>query len=500
MKYILTLDAGTTSVRAILFDKEKFKIYKAEKEPFKQYFPKQAWVEHDADEIWKKIKNCVLKVCDGVDPAEIYGLGISNQRETTVAWDRLTGEPLAKAIVWQCRRTSKVCESLKKSAKCRTIHKKTGLIPDAYFSATKMRWLIENNNEVKKALDENRLCFGTVESFLVFKLTNGKSFVTDVTNASRTMLFNISTLKWDSDLLKLFGIPLSVLPKVVDNDEVVGESDILGKKVLVAGLIGDQQSSLFGQGCFEKGMAKNTYGTGCFMLLNTGNEPIWSKNGLLTTVAFKVKNRVCYALEGSVFNAGSSVDWAIQKLGIAQDATELTDLAMSLPDNENVYLVPAFTGLGTPYWDMDARGMITGITRATDKRHIARAVLESMAFSTFDVLSAMQKEMKNGIKELHVDGGGSQNDFLMQFQCDLLQTKLKKYNMESTCMGVIFMTGLATGAYKNISEIKEKIVPSSDFSPMKIKNEMSPLLSGWHDAVKRCLTKKALKIKNKKGN
>ncbi|NCB48186.1 MAG: glycerol kinase [Clostridia bacterium] len=489
MKYILTIDAGTTSVRAILFDKEKGNIFKVEKEPFKQYFPRQAWVEHDANEIWQKIKKCILKVCDGVDTAEIFGVGISNQRETTVAWDKTTGEPLAKAIVWQCRRTSKICEGLKNSSKCNAIHKKTGLIPDAYFSATKMRWLIENNQEVKNALEEERLCFGTVESFLVFKLTNGKSFVTDVTNASRTMLFNILTLDWDNDLMKLFGIPFSTLPKVVSNDEIVGETDILGKPIKVAGLIGDQQSSLFGQGCFEKGMAKNTYGTGCFMLLNTGDMPIWSKNGLLTTVAFKVKNKVCYALEGSVFNAGSVVDWAVQNLGIATDANELTDLATSLTDNENVYLIPAFTGLGTPYWDMDARGMITGITRATDKRHIARAVLESMAFSTFNVLNAMKKEVKTEIKELHVDGGGSQNDFLMQFQCDLLQTKLKKYNLESTCMGIIFMTGLATGAYKNISELKKEVVSKRNFMPERTEKEMATFISGWHNALKRSLTK-----------
>lgn len=489
MKYILTLDAGTTSVRAILFDKEKGEIYKAEKEPFKQYFPKPAWVEHDGEEIWEKIKKCVLKVCEGVDPADIFGVGISNQRETTIAWDKTTGKSLAKAIVWQCRRTSKVCEELKNSTSCKTIHKKTGLIPDAYFSATKMKWLIDNNSEVKKALEENKLCLGTVESFLVYKLTNGKSFVTDATNASRTMLFNITTLKWDRDLLKLFDIPLSVLPRVVDNDEIVGESDLLGKPIKVAGLIGDQQSSLFGQGCFEKGMAKNTYGTGCFMLLNTGEKPIWSRNGLLTTVAFKVKNRICYALEGSVFNSGSVVDWAIQNLGIAKDAVELTELAKSVSDNENVYLIPAFTGLGTPYWDMDARGMITGITRATDKRHIARAVIESMAFSTFDVLRVMQKEVKNKILELHVDGGGSQNDFLMQFQCDLLQTKLKKYNLESTCMGVIFMTGLATGAYKNICEIKKEVNSIVNFSPKKDKNDIVPLIYGWHNAVRKCLTK-----------
>jgi glycerol kinase len=489
MKYILTLDAGTTSVRAILFDKQTGKFFRVEKEPFKQYFPKPAWVEHDAQEIWDKIKTCILKVCDGVNPDDIYGVGISNQRETTIAWDKITGEPLAHAIVWQCRRTSKVCEKLKKCKMAPVIHKKTGLIPDSYFSATKMRWLIDNNQNVKQALDEHRLCLGTVESFLVFKLTDGRSFVTDATNASRTMLYNINTLCWDDELLKFFEIPKEVLPKVVNNDDVVGETNILGKPVKVAGLIGDQQSSLFGQGCFEKFTAKNTYGTGCFMLLNTGDKPVWSKNGLLTTVAFKTRNRMCYALEGSVFNAGSVVDWAIQNLNIAGSPAALTKLAVKLDDNEGVYLVPAFTGLGTPYWDMDARGMITGITRATDKRHIARAVLESMAYSTFDVLEAMEKETKNKIAELHVDGGGSQNDFLMQFQSDLLQTQLERYNLESTCMGVIFMTGLATGAYKNMAEIEHSFKPLCVFVPQKSADKMQPLIDGWHTAVERSLTK-----------
>lgn len=488
MKYILTLDAGTTSVRAILFNKSG-KLLKVEKQPFHQHFPQNAYVEHDAEEIWQKLIFCIKKVCEGINPAEIYGIGITNQRETVVAWNKQNGTPLANAIVWQCRRTSKECEKLKRSKMGKIIHKKTGLIPDAYFSATKMKWLIDNNPEVKSALKENRLCLGTIESYLVFRLTDGASFVTDVTNASRTMLFNIKTLAWDADLLKFFKIPLAVLPKVVNNDASVGTTAILGQNVPIAGLFGDQQSSLFGQGCFTRGMAKNTYGTGCFMLLNTGKTPIWSKHALLTTVAYKTKHTTCYALEGSVFNAGSVVDWAIDNLFLAKTPAELTALATSINSSENVHLVPAFTGLGTPYWDMEARGIITGLTRATDRRHLARAILESMAFSTFDVLVAMQKETKNAIKELHVDGGGSQNDFLMQFQCDLLQTKLKRYNLESTCLGTFFMTALATGAFKDMSHLKSQSQPLCTFSPQKEEKEIKELTKNWHIAVRRSLTK-----------
>ena len=490
MKYILTIDAGTTSVRAILYDKEKEKFFKVEKQPFKQFFPKPAWVEHSPNEIWQKIRNCILKVCEGIDPKDIYGIGITNQRETTVAWDKFTGEPLYNAIVWQCRRTSKVCEKLKKSSKAKLIHNKTGLIPDAYFSATKMRWLIDNVKAVSDALKEDRLCLGTIESFLVFKLTNGRSFVSDVTNACRTMLFNITTLDWDNDLLKLFDIPRKVLPNIVSNDEIVGTTDLLGQEVVVAGLIGDQQSSLFGQGCFDKKMAKNTYGTGCFMLVNTSSDKVKSRHGLLTTVAYKVGKRVCYALDGSVFNAGSVVDWAIDNLSIATSPQELTEFATQLDDNEGVYLVPAFTGLGTPYWDMGARATITGLTRASDKRHISRAVLESMAYSTNDVLKTVEKEGKLKIRELRVDGGASQNDFLMQFQANVSNTTLKKCNMESTCMGAIYMTGLATKAYESLREIKSLIEPIKTYVPNISVDEMKPYLNGWHSAVKKCLRKK----------
>ena len=487
MKYILTIDAGTTSVRALLYDKQKEEIVKIEQEPFRQYFPKPAWVEHDAEEIWEKVKQCLVRVTRDIKASEIIGVGITNQRETTIAWDKHTGKPLHNAIVWQCRRTARYCEKLKNSRKAKIIQNKTGLVPDAYFSATKIKWLIDNVKEVRQALVDNRLCFGTIESFLVYKLTNGKSFVTDITNASRTMLFNIQTCKWDEDLLKMFSVPKNTLPRVVSNDEIVGTTSLFGGQTVIAGLIGDQQSSLFGQGCFEKGMAKNTYGTGCFMLINTADDRIKSKKGLLTTIGYKLKGEVHYALEGSVFNAGSVVDWAIQNLGIAKDPNELTELATSVKGNEGVYLVPAFTGLGTPYWDMDARGLITGITRGTDKRHIARAVLESMAYSTLDVLKVASREGKFKIKELHIDGGASKNQFLMQFQADILGITLKEYNYESTCLGAVFMTGLATNVYKNISEIKKLLIERKRYIPGLSILEIKPLLRGWKRAIKKSL-------------
>lgn len=489
MKYILTIDAGTTSIRALLFDVKKNIIAKVEKQHFKQYFPKPAWVEHDAEEIWNKIVECVKKVCKGIPASEIYGIGITNQRETVVCWDKLSGQTLSHAIVWQCRRTAKECEKLKKSPMANVIKEKTGLLPDAYFSATKIKWLMENVPEVGRACREHRLCVGTIESYLVFKLTGGKSFVSDVTNACRTMLFNIHTMDWDDELVEFFGVPREVLPKVVANDKIVGKTTLFGGEIPVAGLIGDQQGSLFGQGCFEKGMVKNTFGTGCFMLFNTGKEILESKTGLLSTVGYKIKGKVCYALEGSVFNSGSTVDWAIDNLGVAKNPTELTTLATSIEDNEGVYLVPAFTGLGTPYWDMEARATISGITRGTDKRHIARSVLESMAYSCYDVLNSMEQETGIKIKELHVDGGGSVNDFLMQFVCDLVQTRLVTSNMESTCMGAMFMTGLATGAYETLGEIKSLLSSQKTFTPQKTFDEMKPLLDEWHRAVKMTINR-----------
>lgn len=493
MKYILTIDEGTTSVRAVLYNTQKESFEKISKQPFKQYFPKPGWVEHNAEEIWQKVKSCLQEVCTGINPKDIYGIGITNQRETVVAWDAKTGKPLTKAIVWQCRRTANYCQKLKKQKIAKQIQNKTGLLIDSYFSATKIKWLLENSKPVKDALKQNTLKVGTIESFLVYRLTNGQNFVTDVTNASRTMLFNVKTLSWDEELLKFFNIPKDILPQVVNNDDVVGQTTILGFPIKVAGLIGDQQSSLFGQGCFDEGSSKNTYGTGCFMLLNIGKNFVKSKKGLLTTIGFKTKEKFCYALEGSVFNAGSTVDWAINNLGLVKDPQELTKLAYQVESSDGVYLVPAFTGLGTPHWDMNARAIICGLTRGTTKQHLSRAVLESMAFSTYDVLATMQKETKNKIKELRVDGGASVNTNLMQFQSDLLQTKLCKSNAESTCLGAVYMTGLATGAYKNIGDVKQKIKTEKTFTPQKTQEEINHLILGWKTAIKRCLRKEVKK-------
>ena len=490
MKYILTIDEGTTSVRAILYNAQTNVFERIEQKSFKQIFPHPAWVEHDAEEIWQKTKECLTKVCEGINPNDILGIGITNQRETVVAFEKSTGKPLANAIVWQCRRTAKEVEKLKKMGFSKKIYNKTGLIADAYFSATKIKWLIDNNQNVKNALLNNNLLVGTIETFLVYKLTEGKSFVTDVTNASRTMLFNIHSLAWDDELLKIFNLPKNILAKVVNNDEIVGETNLLlNSSIKIAGLIGDQQGSLFGQGCFEKNSSKNTYGTGCFMLLNTGKNIVKSKHGLLTTIGFKIKNKLCYALEGSVFNAGSTISWAIDNLNIATNPKELTSLAYLVESSDGVYLVPAFTGLGTPYWDMNARAILCGLTRGTDKRHIARAVLESVAFSTYDVLQTMEKDTKQKIKELHVDGGISENENLMQFQSDILQTTLKKYNKESTCLGAVFMTGLATGYYKDLQDLFKILKPIKQYKPKQTKTSVENNIKNWKIAVKKCLLK-----------
>lgn len=491
MRYIITIDEGTTSLRVVLYDVKKNCIANIERRKFKQIFPKPSWVEHDAEEIYQKTLECFDAILKTIKIEEVYGIGITNQRETVVAWDKTTGRPLHNAIVWQCKRTKKFCEKLRKGKYGKYIYKSTGLIPDAYFSASKIKWLIDNVDGVKRELQNKNLCVGTIESFLVYRLTKGKHFVTDVTNASRTMLFNINTLCWDEKLLDIFNIPIEILPTIVNNDQVVGDAEVFDKPIKIAGLIGDQQSSLFGQGCFEEGMAKNTYGTGCFMLLNTGNKPLKSKFGLLTTVGFKTKDMVCYALEGSVFNAGSVVNWAIDNLNIAKDTNELTNLAYQIDSNDGVYLVPAFSGIGTPYWDMDARGIICGLTRGCDKRHIARAVLESMAYSSYDVLVAMQRDAHGRIIELNVDGGASKNEKLMQFQSDILGVKINKQNDESTCLGAVFMTGLATGAYKDIFEIRKCIKVEKEYLPNKnLLVEVKNNLLGWNKAVKRSLTEK----------
>lgn len=490
MRYIVALDEGTTSVRAVLFDTKTNSIAKIEKKKFAQIFPKSGWVEHDANVIWKKQKDALLTLTHDIDPKEIYGLCITNQRETVVAWNKKTGKPICNAIVWQCRRTANLCKKLAKDkALCKKIKQKTGLLPDAYFSGTKIKWILDNVPMAKKLLAEENLLVGTIDSYLIYRLTNGKVHATDATNASRTMLFNINTLEWDDELLELFGIPKSILPKVLNSSDDFGTTDILGYPIKITGVAGDQQASLFGQGCFEKGDIKNTYGTGCFILLNIGDEPIISNKGLLTTIACSPKGQRAYAIEGSVFNAGSTLDWFLKEFRVVRNHERINAQIAKVGDNGGVYLVPAFTGIGAPYWDMDARAIITGLSRGSNLSHICRAVYESMAYSTYDVMELLTKESSIPTNELKADGGVSANDFMMQFQADLLNKPVTRSNKESTCLGVIYLCGLATGVYKNLDDIKKVIKSNGEFRPTKNRKEVKKNLKGWKKAVRQCLKK-----------
>lgn len=490
MRYIVALDEGTTSVRAVLFDTLTNSIAKIEKKKFAQIFPKSGWVEHDANVIWKKQKDALVTLTKDIDPKDIYGLCITNQRETVVAWDKRTGKPICNAIVWQCRRTAKLCKQLAKDkALCKKIKQKTGLLPDAYFSGTKIKWILENIPTAKQLLAENNLLVGTIDSYLIYKLTNGKVHATDMTNASRTMLYNINTLEWDEELLELFGIPKSILPKVLNSSDNFGTTDILGYPIQITGVAGDQQASLFGQGCFEKGDIKNTYGTGCFILLNTGNTPVISNKGLITTIACSPKGKISYAIEGSIFNAGSTLDWFLKEFRVVRNHEKINAQITKVGDNGGVYLVPAFTGLGAPYWDMDARAIITGLSRGTNLSHICRSVYESMAYSTYDALKLISKESNIKPNELKADGGVSSNDFMMQFQSDILGKPVIRSNKESTCLGVIYLCGLATGVYKNLEEVKNVIKSNAEFTPHMDKKDVSKNLRGWKKAVRQCLKK-----------
>jgi len=484
LKYIIALDAGTTSIRAVLYDTKLHQIVKKVQHGFKQYFPKSGWVEHDAEEIWKVTKKVLNKCCEGVDEKNIYGLGISTQRETVVAWDKNTGTPIERAIVWQCRRTADFCNKLRENPFSKTIKEKTGLLPDAYFSASKIKWLIDNSKNVKKLLKENNLCIGTIDSYLIYRLTNGKKFVSDITNASRTMLLNINTGNWDDELLEFFNIPKSVLPEVISNSEIIAKTETLKTNLTIASVAGDQQASLFGQGCFDKGMTKNTYGTGCFILMNTGKTPKFCDNGLLTTVGYKIKGETVYAIEGSVFNAGSAIDWLCKTLKVCPGVKKINEYATKVSSTNGVYIVPAFTGLGAPYWSMEARGTIVGLTRDTNKYHLSRAVLESLAYSTNDVLELMEQSSGVKIKDIHVDGGATNNEFLLQFQANLLKTTISKLPTESTCLGVIYLAGLATGAFENLNEIKNLIKPVLLVEPNK-KTIITK--EGWQKAIRQCL-------------
>lgn len=476
-KYIVGIDEGTTNARAVLYDVKKKEIIKQESRNFKQFYPNPGWVEHDAEEIYKAVESCLNTVLEGLSAEEIYGIGITNQRESVVAWNKKTGKPAQKSIVWQCRRTEKFCESLSPKLK-KIIKKKTGLIVDAYFSASKMKWMLENSEKVRTLNSENNLCFGTIDSFLLFKLTNGKVFATDITNASRTMLFNINTLSWDSELLKVFGIKLESLPKVVSNSEILGMAKTAIGEIPIASMIGDQQSALFGQGCFNEGMAKDTFGTGCFLLKNFGAKPPFSKK-LLTDIAWKIGDNTTYALEGSVFNAGSAITWLVENIGVISSPKETNDIDKKAPTNLGVYFIPAFTGLGAPHWRGEVRGSITGLTRGTNKYHIVRACLESMVYSSQDILNEMGE-----ISELRCDGGVTNSDFLLQFLADLSRIKVtRQKSVEATVLGAIYLAGLATGAFKNLEEISGLIKPAKTFLPKMHPDRMQEYYDGWKNAL-----------------
>ena len=491
-EYILALDQGTSSSRAILFDRMGQPKAASQKE-FTQIFPKPGWVEHNPKEIWSSQASVIAEAisAEGINGSNIAAIGITNQRETTIVWDAETGEPVYNAIVWQDRRTSAYCDRLKKSDKAEMIRNKTGLIIDAYFSATKVRWILENVPGARRKAEEGRLRFGTVDTWLIWKLTRGEAHVTDVSNASRTMLFNIHTLDWDDELLELFGVPKSMMPQVKSSSEIYGKTKgtIFACEVPIAGIAGDQQAALFGQMCTEPGAVKNTYGTGCFLLMNSGSTPIMSENKLLTTVAWKIGDKVTYALEGSIFVAGSIVQWLRDGLGIIRCSSEIEALATSVPDNGGVYFVPALTGLGAPYWDQYATGSIYGITRGTKAGHIARAAIEGIAFQTMDIVNAMQKDAGMTLTELKVDGGASRNDLLMQFQSDMLGTSVIRPKVtETTALGAAYLAGLATGYWESIEHIKSLWAMDKEFTPSAGTDEVSALKAGWKNAVERTLS------------
>jgi len=488
--YILALDQGTSSSRAIVFDHDGNVAAVSQKE-FTQHFPKPGWVEHDPMEIWSSEYSVMTEAVTslGLGGDNIAAIGITNQRETTIVWDAATGKPVHNAIVWQDRRTSEYCDELKSKGLTDMIREKTGLIIDAYFSGTKIRWILENVPGARERAERGELRFGTVDSWLVWNLTGGKRHVTDVTNASRTMLFNIKTLKWDEELLELLGIPASMMPEVHSCSEVYGETCLLGGSVKVAGIAGDQQAALFGQMCTEEGSVKNTYGTGCFLLMNTGEKPVESKNNLLTTIACQIGGKTTYALEGSIFVAGSVVQWLRDGLGIVKSSSEIEALASTVPDNGGVYFVPALTGLGAPYWDQYAKGTITGLTRGATAAHIARAALEGIAFQTMDIVLAMEKDAGVPLSELKVDGGASRNNLMMQFQADILGTTVVRPQVtETTALGAAYLAGIATGYWKGIEEVKKQWQKERSFVPQAAPDKVEAAKNGWKDAVQKTLT------------
>ena len=493
-KYILALDQGTSSSRAIVFDQHGHTKAVAQKE-FTQIFPKPGWVEHNPMEIWSSQASVIAEAITSIDinGLDIAGIGITNQRETTIVWDAETGEPVYNAIVWQDRRTSEYCDMLKGKGLTDMIRSKTGLIIDAYFSATKIRWILENVPYAREKAEQGRLRFGTVDTWLIWMLTRGEVHVTDVSNASRTMVYNIHDLCWDKDLLELFGIPESMMPQVKSSSEVYGytKTTLFAHEVPIAGIAGDQQAALFGQMCTEPGSVKNTYGTGCFLLMNSGEKPITSSNNLLTTIAWKIGDKVNYALEGSIFVAGSVVQWLRDGLGIIKSSSEVEALAASVEDNGGVYFVPALTGLGAPYWDQYAKGCLYGISRGTTAAHIARAALEGIAFQTMDIVNAMQKDAGISLAELKVDGGASRNNLLMQFQADILGTSVIRPQVtETTALGAAYLAGLAVGYWESIDHIKSQWAVDTAFTPSAPKDEVEALKAGWADAIGRTLSGK----------
>ena len=487
-KYILALDEGTTSARTILFDKEMNKVITAQQE-FNQIYPHPGWVEHDPMEIYAtqyaSMIECVAK--SGIDPEEIAGIGITNQRETTIVWEKTTGKPVYNAIVWQCRRTSEICEELEKQGHGEYIRKATGLKIDAYLSATKIKWILDNVEGAREKAERGELLFGTVDTWLLWKLTEGAVHVTDRTNASRTMLYNINTLQWDEELCRIFGIPMNMLPEVRSSSEVYGYVRMMGAKVPISGIAGDQQAALFGQGCVNEGNLKITYGTGCFLLANTGGKPVFSKCGLITTIAATPEGKpVEYALEGSVFTGGAVIQWLRDELRIIHDSSDSEYFARKVADNGGVYIVPAFTGLGAPYWDMHARGVITGITRGANRDHIIRAALESIAFQSEDVIRAMCEDMGEKIHSLKVDGGASANNFLMQFQADISDvTVIRPAQKAATAAGAAYLAGIAAGLFGD-ELFAEGAKVNAVFEPKMNETERAKLLDGWHAAVRTC--------------
>lgn len=491
-KYVLALDQGTTSSRAIIFDKKGRIKGQAQKE-FGQLYPKPGWVEHDPEEIWSSQASVTGEVIAkaGIKPSEIASIGITNQRETVVVWDRETGKPVYNAIVWQDRRTSDACSTLTANGKSDIVRKKTGLIIDAYFSATKIAWILDNVKGAREKAEAGSLCFGTIDSWLIWKFTRGKSHVTDITNASRTMLFNIYEDRWDEELLTMFNIPASILPEVKESSGLfaVTSGDTTGFSLPIMGVAGDQQAALFGQLCLEPGMVKNTYGTGCFLVMNLGEEAVTSKANLLTTVAWKIDGKISYALEGSIFIAGAIVQWIRDELNLITSASETEEIARSIEDNGGVYLVPALVGLGAPHWDQFARGTILGLTRGSGKAHIVRAALESIAYQVRDVVNAMQEDSGGKIHEIRVDGGASGNNFLMQFQSDILNTKVTRpIIMETTALGAAYLAGLASGFWKNTEELKQQWKADQSYVPAMKAEDRDNLLKNWHKAVQRSLS------------